>query len=187
MTSTRYVCTALLALIQALWLPQSAQAKKPDDELPRKAQKHGKPAQDHRQQDMRQPGPERQNKKRQHTPQPEHMGASSPTVQIAIGGYFQERQIEAARSYYGHPENAGFCPPGLAKKGNGCLPPGQAKKWRKGAPLPAGVVYYDVPRSVVLTLGVPPSGYKYVRVASDILLIAIGTSMVIDAMEDLVR
>ena len=24
--------------------------------------------------------------------------------------------------------NAGGCPPGLAKKGNGCLPPGQAKK-----------------------------------------------------------
>jgi Ni/Co efflux regulator RcnB len=40
---------------------------------------------------------------------------------------------------------------------------------------------------VVVTLGVPPPGYKYVRVASDILLIAIGTSMVIDAMEDLVR
>jgi hypothetical protein len=110
-----------------------------------------------------------------------------PSVQIAIGGYFQERQIEAARSYYGRPENAGFCPPGLAKKGTGCLPPGQAKKWRIGTPLPAGVIYYDVPRSVVVTLGVPPSGYKYVRVASDILLIALGTSMVIDAMEDLVR
>ena len=81
----------------------------------------------------------------------------------------------------------GFCPPGLAKKGSGCQPPGQAKLWRKGERLPQGVVYYDVPRSVVVTLGVPPPGYKYVRVASDILLIAIGTSMVIDAMEDLVR
>ena len=49
------------------------------------------------------------------------------------------------------------------------------------------MIYYDVPRSVVLTLGVPPPGYKYVRMASDILLIAIGTSMVIDAMEDLVN
>ena len=81
----------------------------------------------------------------------------------------------------------GFCPPGLVKKGSGCLPPGQAKLWRKGERLPQGVVYYDVPRSVVVTLGAPPPGYKYVRVASDILLIAIGTSMVIDAMEDLVR
>ena len=40
---------------------------------------------------------------------------------------------------------------------------------------------------MVLSLGGPPSGYRYVRVASDILLIAIGTGMVVDAMEDLVR
>jgi hypothetical protein len=32
-----------------------------------------------------------------------------------------------------------------------------------------------------------PSGHKYVRVASDILLIAIGSSMVVDAIEDLGR
>ncbi|RWR53174.1 excinuclease ABC subunit A [Sinirhodobacter ferrireducens] len=24
------------------------------------------------------------------------------------------------------------CPPGLAKKNNGCMPPGQAKKWQRG-------------------------------------------------------
>ena len=100
---------------------------------------------------------------------------------------FREEQREAARIYYERPENRGFCPPGLAKKGNNCMPPGQAKKWRQGYPLPAGVVYYELPRSVVLSIGLPPSGYRYVRVASDILLIAIGTSIVVDALEDLVR
>jgi Ni/Co efflux regulator RcnB len=49
------------------------------------------------------------------------------------------------------------------------------------------VSYYDVPRSVVLTLGVPPSGYRYIRVASDILLIGVDTNIVVDAIEDLVR
>ena len=49
------------------------------------------------------------------------------------------------------------------------------------------MVYDEVPRSVVITLGVPPSGYRYVRVASDILLIAVGTSIVVDAIQDLVR
>jgi Ni/Co efflux regulator RcnB len=34
---------------------------------------------------------------------------------------------------------------------------------------------------------VPPSGYRYVRVASDILLIAAGTGMVVDAIQDLGR
>src|SRR5215831_16814360 len=36
-------------------------------------------------------------------------------------------------SYYRTEHAAGNCPPGLAKKGNGCLPPGQAKKqWTMG-------------------------------------------------------
>ena len=36
-------------------------------------------------------------------------------------------------------------------------------------------------------IGPPPSGYKYVRVGADILMIAIGTSMVVDAISDLSR
>ena len=42
-----------------------------------------------------------------------------------------------------------------------------------------------MPASVVGRLGPPPSGHKYVRVATDILLIALGTSMVVDAVQDL--
>jgi len=34
---------------------------------------------------------------------------------------------------------------------------------------------------------VPPAGYRYVRVAADILLIAVGTRMVADAITDLGR
>ena len=49
------------------------------------------------------------------------------------------------------------------------------------------VIYYEVPRSLVLQFGQPPAGYRYVRVAGDILLIAIGTAMVIDAIQDLGR
>ena len=36
-------------------------------------------------------------------------------------------------------------------------------------------------------LRLPPAGHKYVRVAADILLIAIGTGIVIDAVDDLLR
>ena len=40
-------------------------------------------------------------------------------------------------TYYRTEFGAGRCPPGLAKKGNGCLPPGQARKlWVVGQPLP---------------------------------------------------
>lgn len=113
--------------------------------------------------------------------------STNVAVQINIGGYFQDSQRVAVREYYEPRFRAGNCPPGLAKKNNGCLPPGQAKKWRKGYRLPSDVVYYPVPNDISIRLGVPPSGYKYVRVAADILLIAVGTSMVVDAIEDLSR
>jgi Ni/Co efflux regulator RcnB len=109
------------------------------------------------------------------------------SINIQIGGYFGEPQRRAAYDYYGSQFRSGSCPPGLAKKGNGCQPPGQAKKWRVGSRLPSDVVYYPVPNSVSVQLGLPPAGYKYVRVAADILLIAVGTSMVVDAIEDLGR
>ena len=67
------------------------------------------------------------------------------------------------------------------------MPPGQARKWAVGQPLPRDVVYYSVPQAVVVQLGAPPSGQRYVRVASDILLIAIGTGMVIDGIQNLGR
>jgi Ni/Co efflux regulator RcnB len=100
--------------------------------------------------------------------------------------YFRDRDRDVARSYYREEYHKHkHCPPGLAKKHNGCMPPGQAKKWRYGYPLPREVVYYEVPRALVIQLPAPPSGYKYVRVASDILMIAVGTGMVVDAIQDL--
>ncbi|WP_439607159.1 hypothetical protein [Hydrogenophaga sp.] len=113
--------------------------------------------------------------------------SSSVSVNIQIGGYFGDSQRVAVRDYYEPRVKAGNCPPGLAKKNNGCMPPGQAKKWRVGRPLPSDVVYYPVPSGVSLQIGLPPAGHKYVRVAADILLIAVGTGMVVDAIEDLGR
>lgn len=109
------------------------------------------------------------------------------TADVRVSTYFTDSQRTVIRNYYGQQYKAGRCPPGLAKKKNGCMPPGQAKKWALGQPLPGSVVFYPVPRQVVLQLGIPPAGHKYVRVASDILLIAIGTSMIIDAVQDLGR
>lgn len=113
--------------------------------------------------------------------------SSGALVNIQIGSYFADPQRVVVREYYEPRMKAGKCPPGLRKKDNGCLPPGQAKNWRRGQPLPAEVVYYPVPQAVLVRLGTPPAGHRFVRVASDILLIAIGTSMVIDAIEDLGR
>ena len=102
--------------------------------------------------------------------------------------HFSAEHRDTARDYYVQEyRQTGNCPPGLAKKNNGCMPPGQAKKWRVGQPLPKDVVIYDVPPQLVVKIGPPPAGYKYVRVAADILLIAAGTRMVVDAISDLSR
>ena len=100
-------------------------------------------------------------------------------------GYFTEQQRSFIHDYYADEYRKGDCPPGLAKKHNGCMPPGQAKKWGIGKRLPSDVIFYDLPPSILVQLGPAPSQHKFVRVAQDILLIAVGTGMVVDAIEDL--
>jgi len=99
--------------------------------------------------------------------------------------YFSDHQRIVIHDYYAGQYKKGKCPPGLARKHNGCMPPGQAKKWAIGKPLPPGVVYYNLPQPVLVQLGPPPPNHRYVRVAQDILLLATGTAMVVDAIDDL--
>jgi Ni/Co efflux regulator RcnB len=106
-------------------------------------------------------------------------------VQIRMGGYFDDRRRSEVDNYYREQYRGGHCPPGLAKKNNGCMPPGQARQWNMGRPLPREVAYYPVEPAVQVRLGPAPSGHEFVRVASDILLIAVGTGMVVDAIQDL--
>lgn len=98
---------------------------------------------------------------------------------------FDDHRRILVRDYYARELRRGGCPPGLARKHNGCVPPGLARRWRVGRPLPPDLVRYDLPPALVVQLGVPPPGYRYVRVASDILMIAAGTNMVVDAVNDL--
>ncbi|MFZ2300823.1 MAG: RcnB family protein [Gallionella sp.] len=103
------------------------------------------------------------------------------------GKHFDDTNRRIINDYYGAKFRTGKCPPGLAKKNNGCLPPGQAKKWAVGQPLPADLKQYNLPKDLLVKLPAPPDGHRYVRIASDILLIAAGTSMIIDAIEDIGR
>ena len=110
---------------------------------------------------------------------------SGPVREVHQGSYFESRDHQAVREIYGSQIAQGKCPPGLAKRANGCLPPGQSKHWSVGQPLPHDLVLYPIPIALQRRLGPPPAGHQFVRVANDILLIAIGTSMVIDAIENL--
>jgi len=116
-----------------------------------------------------------------------HNGEAQPTASVTVGAYFSGAQRDTAVQYYGRRAAAGKCPPGLAKKNNGCMPPGQAKKWAIGRVLPGDIDVFPLPQEVVVRIGVPPPGYRYVRQGVDILLIAVGTRMVVDAIEDLMQ
>ena len=101
----------------------------------------------------------------------------------SVHEHFGDRHRTLAHEYYGEQARNGRCPPGLARKDNGCMPPVQAKKWSVGQPLPRGVSYhYDVPPALVSQFGQPPSGYRYARVGNDIVLISPRNRTVIDVI-----
>ena len=155
---------ALAILLAGLLVTAGAMAAKPDWVGGGKPGKSGKP---------------QQNQMRQESP--------SQGKPDRAAGHFGDDQRAVVRNYYSEQYRVGRCPPGLAKKNNGCMPPGQARKWALGQPLPRDVVVYSLPPAITVQLGVAPAGHRYVRVASDILLIAIGTGLVVDAIQDLGR
>jgi hypothetical protein len=96
---------------------------------------------------------------------------------------FTDHDRQGYRTYWVDTYGRGKCPPGLAKKNNGCLPPGQAKKrYVVGQRLPATVVVERLPPVLVTRLGPAPTGYEYGIVDGDVLRLAIGTRLVVDAI-----
>jgi Ni/Co efflux regulator RcnB len=101
---------------------------------------------------------------------------------------FGPEQRDRARTYFAEKHGHGNCPPGLAKKHNGCLPPGQAKKqYSVGQPLPETVRVEAVPTELRVRIGDPPRGYRYVIVDGDLVKLAIGTALVVDAVDGLIN
>ncbi len=109
-------------------------------------------------------------------------GTSRPGRDVVVK--FPSSDVTVVREYYAA---RNFCPPGLAKKNNGCLPPGQAKKWQMGQPLPRDVIFHALPPDLLGRLAPAPVGTRYVRVDNDILSISTLTGMVLDAIANMGR
>lgn len=105
----------------------------------------------------------------------------------AAAPVFSRQQREEVQAWYAETYR-NSCPPGLAKKGNGCLPPGQAKKrYSIGQALPSGIIIQPLPGDLQRRVGAPPPGYIYAAVDGDLLKLAAGTLLVVDAIEGLKR
>jgi Ni/Co efflux regulator RcnB len=54
-----------------------------------------------------------------------------------------------------------------------------------GRAIPRTVIYHEVSSPYIYDLAPPPRNHRYVRVGSDILLIAIGTGLIVNALYDI--
>lgn len=102
---------------------------------------------------------------------------------IGVDIIFGESERGHIRDHYRDGYAAQSCPPGLAKKRNGCLPPGQAKKtYRKGDAIPDDVVLLPIPDRLRIRLKPLPAGYFYRYVDGQVLVVAKAAKKVIDAV-----
>jgi hypothetical protein len=96
---------------------------------------------------------------------------------------FEASERSAIESYYRDEySRSGNCPPGLAKKNNGCIPPGQAKKWSVGSHLPPDVHIAPLPPALVGTLVAPMPGYNYGYVDGGVVLFGVADRVIIDVV-----
>ncbi len=172
------VSLALALTFSVVFVASPALADKPSKAGGKGAEKHG---------EKETKGKQKEGKQKQGKGHDREVSGEQDTHGVMSSQHFSEENRIFIHNYYGDRFRGGHCPPGLAKKGNGCMPPGQAKKWMVGRPLPRDIVFYDLPPEVLVQLGPVPSRHRYVRVASDILMITVGTGMVVDAIEDIGR
>jgi hypothetical protein len=115
-------------------------------------------------------------------------GHSESRDEGSVTVVFSSHERETAEGYFVEKYGRGKCPPGLAKKHNGCLPPGQEKKrYVVGHPLPPTIVVQEVPAELKVRIGVAPPGYRYVIIDGDLVKLAVGTALVVDAIQGLLN
>lgn len=92
-------------------------------------------------------------------------------------------QDRAYISDYYRPRHPHGYPPGLAKKGK--VPPGHAKKLRRGEPIPPDYRWQPIPRDLDGRLSRLPEGYVRVVIGADIGIMNVRTHVLVDLLEDL--
>jgi Ni/Co efflux regulator RcnB len=108
----------------------------------------------------------------------EERHSQHPVPQHHVSSFDDDRRA-IIRSYL-HQRYSRHCPPGLAMKHNGCLPPGHFKRYQIGGFLPAE--HYMLPNHLVVRLGPPPTGAYYAMVDEDVVLVAEASKKIIDAI-----
>ncbi len=95
---------------------------------------------------------------------------------------FESSERSSIQSWYREEyTRTGNCPPGLARKNNGCMPPGQAKRmWNVGSPLPPDLSIEPLPPMLRGALVAPLPGYDYGYVGGEVIIFGVQSRVVID-------
>ena len=174
MTNFKNSLSIVALAISSLLMAGSAIAKKDGDDYEKGGNKHGQKHEDKRE------------KREDKAEKREDKAEKRQREDIKQGAYFNEQQRTFARQYYTTTYRDGKrCPPGLAKKNNGCLPPGQVRNWVVGQPVPTNVTVYSVAQPVIRMLPPAPVGYRYARLGGDIVLVQQQNNIVVDIIQGL--
>lgn len=100
----------------------------------------------------------------------------------AHGAHARTRPRTVVKAKTGNRYGANACPPGLAAKGNGCLPPGQARKlFNVGQRIPTGYDFYtryqDIPAAYRDQYGLTDN-YRYIYRDQSVYVVDPTTSLV---------
>ena len=114
---------------------------------------------------------------------PDHGGSHDDGPDVVISFSSGQR---SSYTYWYHDHYDGGCPPGLAKKHNGCMPRGWRRSvTRSDTRYRHGIECDPLPSALAILLGAPPVGYRYGILDGDVVKLAIGTALVVDAIEGL--
>ena len=185
MTNSKNSLSIVALAIASLLMAGSAIAKKDGDDHEKGGNKHGQKHEDKRQkhEDKRE---KREDKAEKREDKSEKKAEKRQREDIKQGAYFNDQQRTFARQYYTTTYTDGKrCPPGLAKKNNGCLPPGQVRNLKVGQPVPTNVTVYSVAQPVIRMLPPAPAGYRYSRIGGDIVLVQQQNNIVVDIIQGL--
>ena len=174
MTNSKDSLSIVALAIASVLMAGSAIAKKDGDDHEKGGNKHGQKHEDKRE------------KREDKAEKREDKAEKRQREDIKQGAYFNDQQRTFARQYYTTTYKDGKrCPPGLAKKNNGCLPPGQVRNWVVGQPVPTNVTVYSVAQPVIRMLPPAPVGYRYARLGNDIVLVQQQNNIIVDIIQGL--
>lgn len=105
----------------------------------------------------------------------------SRTISRSSSYRFQPAEREVIIRYLTR-DYGGKCPPGLAKKHNGCIPPGHQARYRPGIILDNEAEWQEPPVEIIEHLRPAPIHTRYVMVDKNVLLVSEATKKILDAV-----